>query len=154
VIIGWINDLGYCPGNCAILGYVANHFINEALNPVSNIYHLSDYVFPTLDASGNEITSWTEDQTFYVPGGQTTSWPPCGQQNVDEWYTGENMAAMSYFYTMTSSQGGYSGATAYNTLRTAQDALGCVNNTPGADFPTGSPKWDITPRATSPTPAP
>jgi hypothetical protein len=154
VIIGWINDLGYCPGNCAILGYVANHFVNEALNPSSNIYHLSDYVFPTLDASSNEITSWTEDQTFYVPGGQPTSWPRCGQQNPDEWYTAENMSALSYFYTMTSSQGGYSGATAYNTLRSAQDALGCVNNSPGADFPTASPKWDITPRATTPTPAP
>lgn len=154
VIIGWINDLGYCPGNCAILGYVANHFINEALNPASNIYHLSDYVFPTLDANGGEITSWTEDQAFYVPGGQPTTWPKCGSQNPDEWYTGEDMAAMSYFYTMTSSQGGYSGATAYNTLRSAQHALGCVNNSPGADFPTASPKWDITPRATSPTPAP
>jgi Bacterial Ig domain len=154
VIIGWINDLGYCPGNCAILGYVANHFINEALNPASNMYHLSDYVFPTLDANGNEITSWTEDQTFYVPGGQATSWPRCGQQNPDEWYTGEDMAALSYFYTMSSSQGGYSGATAYNTLRSAQDALGCVDNFPGADFPTASPKWDITPRATNPPPAP
>jgi hypothetical protein len=152
VMIGWINDLGYCPGSCAILGYVANHFINEALNPASNIYHLSDYVFPTLDASGNEITSWAEDQTFYVQ--QRSSWPACGAQNPDEWYTGENMAAMSYFYLMTSSQGGYSGATAYNTLRSAQDALGCVNNAPGADFPTASPKWDITPRATNPPPAP
>ena len=152
VMIGWINDLGYCPGNCAILGYVANHFINEALNPASNIYHLSDYVFPTLDSSGGEITSWAEDQTFYFA--QPTSWPKCGAQNADEWYTGEDMAAMSYFYTMTSSQGGYSGATAYNTLRSAQDALGCVNNTPGADFPTASPKWDITPRATNPPPAP
>jgi hypothetical protein len=154
VIIGWINDLGYCPGNCAMLEYVANHFINEALNPVSNIYHLSNYVFPTMNASGGEITSWAEDQTLYVPGGQATSWPACGAQNPDEWYTGENMAAMSYFYTMTSSQGGYSGAIAYNTLRSAQDALGCVRNSPGNDFPTASPKWDITPRATSPTPAP
>jgi Big-like domain-containing protein len=154
VMIGWINDLGYCPGNCVILGYVANHFINEALNPVSNILHLSDYVFPTLDASGGEIASWAEDQNFYAPGAQAPSWPKCGAQNPDEWYTGENMAAMSYFYTMSSSQGGYSGATAYNTLRSAQDALGCVNNAPGADFPTASPKWDITPRATNPPPAP
>lgn len=154
VVIGWINDLGYCPVNCAILGYVANHFINEALNPASNIFHLANYVFPTLDASGGEITSWTQNQTFYVPGGQPTSWPKCGAQNPDEWYTGENMAAMSYFYTMNSSQGGYSGATAYNTIRSAQDALGCVNNSPGADFPTASPKWDITPRATNPPPAP
>jgi hypothetical protein len=29
-----------------------------------------------------------------------------------------------------------------------------VNNAPGADFPTASPKWDITPRATNPPPAP
>ncbi|HEY2547601.1 MAG TPA: Ig-like domain-containing protein [Candidatus Acidoferrum sp.] len=152
VVVGWINDLGYCPGSCTILGYVANHFINEALNPASNIYHLSDYVFPTLDASGNEITSWAEDQAFYAF--QPTTWPACGAQNPDEWYTGEDMAAMSYFYTITSAQGGYSGASAYNTLRSAQNALGCVNNAPGADFATASPKWDITPRATSPIPAP
>jgi len=34
--------------NCAILGYVANHFINEALNPASNIFHLANYVFQRL----------------------------------------------------------------------------------------------------------
>ena len=143
VMLGWINDMGYCPqtgGQCQVLGFVANHFINEALNPASNIYHLSDYVYPTLDASGKQITSWAEDQTFYIPGGQGTSWPACGQQTTDEWYTAENMSAMSYFYTLTSSQGKYSGASAYNKLRTSA-VQRCI-----ADFSNKSPKWDITPR--------
>ena len=152
VVIGWINDLGYCPqvgGQCPLLSYTANHFINEALNPASNIYHLSDYVYPTLDASGKQITSWAEDQTFYIPGGQGTSWPKHRQQQTtDEWYTAENVSAMSYFYSMTSSQGGYSGAAAYNAVRTGGIEK-CI-----ADFSNNSPKWDIVPRATDPPPAP
>src|SRR5262249_47429620 len=65
VVIGWIDDMGYCPhtnGQCQMLVFTANHFINEALNPASNIFHLSDYVYPTLDNDGNQITSWTENQ--------------------------------------------------------------------------------------------
>jgi len=135
-IIGWINDMGYCPGSCGMLGYIANHFINEAMNPASNIYHLSLYVYPTLDQSGNEITTWAEAQKFYAT--QPTGWPACGAQTTDEWYTGEDAAAMSYFYGMTSSQGGYSGATAYNKIR---GTMGCI-----IDFSNNSPKWDITPR--------
>jgi hypothetical protein len=136
VVLGWINDLGYCPGSCAMLGYVANHFINEATNPASNIYHLSLYVYPTLDQNGNEITTWTEAQKYYAT--QPTGWPACGAQTTDEWYTGEDAAAMSYFYSLTSSQGGYSGATAYNKIR---GTMGCIS-----DFSNNSPKWDITPR--------
>jgi hypothetical protein len=151
VMLGWMNDFGYCPqvnGQCEFLTYTANHFINEALNPASNIYHLSDYVYPTLDSSGNQITSWTEDQALYVPGGQTSAWPACGAQAADEWYTAEAMAAMSYFYNMTSSQGGYSGASAYNAVRSGA-IVPCI-----ADFSNNSPKWDIVPRATDPLPAP
>jgi Bacterial Ig domain len=135
-IIGWINDFGYCPNSCAMLAYLANHFINEALNPATNIYHLSDYVYPTLDQNGAEITSWTEVQTFYAT--QPTGWPVCGAQTTDEWYTGEDAAAMSYFYGLTSSQGGYSGSVAYNKIRST---MGCLS-----DFSNNSPKWDITPR--------
>jgi hypothetical protein len=135
-IIGWINDFGYCPNSCAMLGYVANHFINEALNPATNIYHLANYVYPTLDQNGAEITSWAAVQKFYAT--QPTGWPACGAQTTDEWYTGENAAAMSYFYGMTSSQGGYSGSAAYNKIRST---MGCLS-----DFSNNSPKWDITPR--------
>src|SRR5215467_724277 len=131
VMIAWIDDLGYCPktnGQCQMLAFVANHFINEALNPASNIFHLSDYVYPTLNHTGNEISTWAENQSLYTPNGQPASWPPCDRQNPDEWYTGQSMSAMSYFYGLTSSQGGYSGAGAYDKIREAQRKLGCLDN--------------------------
>jgi len=126
-----------------MLGFVANRYLNLALNPAANTYNLSDYVYPTLDADGKQITSWAANQKFYAS--QPTGWPPCGGQNPDESYTAESMAAMSYFYSMTSSQGGYSGEAAYNKIRSS---IGCIKNVPGADFASGSPKWDITPRQT------
>jgi len=144
VMLGWINDLGYCPqtaGQCQFLAFTANHFLNEALNPASNPFHLSDYVYPTLDHNGNQITSWAQDQTLYVPGGQRTGWPNCPTNaSADEWYVAESGSAMSYFFNMTSAQGGYSGATAYNKVR--NEALAsCLSS-----FSQFSPKWDITPR--------
>jgi hypothetical protein len=139
LVIGWIDDLGFCPhanGICQMLGFVANRYLNVALNPESNVYSLSDYVYPTLDANGGQITSWAANQSLYAS--QPTGWPPCGSQNPDEWYTAESMAAMSYLFRLSSSQGGFSGATAYNKVRST---MGCLN-----DFASGSPKWDITPR--------
>jgi hypothetical protein len=144
VVIGWIDDFGFCPhtnGICQMLGFVANRYLNVALNPEANMYNLSDYVYPTLDAKGGQITSWTDNQSFYAS--QPTGWPACGNQNPDESYTAESMAAMSYFFTLTSSKGGYSGATAYNKVRST---MPCINNSTGFDFASGSPKWDITPR--------
>ena len=144
VMIGWIDDLGFCPhtnGVCQMLAFVANRYLNVALNPAANVYNLSDYVYPTLEASGKQPASWAANQALYAS--QPNGWPACGNQNPDEWYTAESMAAMSYFYSLTSSQGGYSGAAAYNKIRST---MGCIKNSPGADFASGSPKWDITPR--------
>lgn len=144
VMIGWIDDLGFCPhtnGVCQMLAYVANRYLNMVLNPAANIYNLSDYVYPTLDAGGKQITSWVANQTFY--SSQATGWPVCGSQNPDEWYAAEGMAAMSYFYVLTSSEGGYRGSAAYEKIRSS---MKCINKVPGSDFASGSPKWDITPR--------
>jgi len=138
LIIGWVNDFGFCPGSCAMLQYVANRYINVALNPAANKYDLQDYVYPTLDASGNQITSWTENQTFYA--GHDSGWFPCSGISIDEGYGQEGMAILAYAYGLTS--GGYSGAAAYNAVRST---IGCINNSPGNDFASGSPKWDITP---------
>jgi hypothetical protein len=144
VMIGWIDDFGFCPhtnGVCQMLDYVANRYLNMVLNPASNMYNLSDYVYPTLDASGKQITSWAANQALYAS--QPTGWPTCGSQNPDEWYAAEGMAAMSYFYTLTSLQGAYSGRMAYDKIRSS---MKCINGFPGTDFASGSPKWDITPR--------
>lgn len=152
VMIGWYDDLGYCPhtnGFCQLLGYVTNRYFNVVLNPAANMYNLADYVYPTLDATGKQITSWTENQTFYVS--QLSAWPVCSAITMDESYGHESLAGMSYLYTLTSAQGGYSGSTAYNKVRST---IGCINNAPGHDFASSSPKWDITPRATNPPPAP
>jgi hypothetical protein len=144
VMVGWIDDLGFCPhtnGTCQLLGLVANRYLNMALNPAANIYNLSDYVYPTLDTKGKQIDSWAANQALYAS--QPTGWPACGSQNPDEWYAAEGMAAMSYFAALTSSQGGYSGSAAYEKIRSS---MKCITNVPGADFASGSPKWDITPR--------
>src|SRR5262249_23969973 len=88
------------------------------LNPASNPFHLSDYVYPTLDVSGNQITSWAQDQTFYVPNGQPTAWPNVNLGvGFDEWFVGEGASAVSYMTGITSSQGGYSGLSAYNVIQ-------------------------------------
>jgi hypothetical protein len=142
VVIGWINDLGYCPGTCAILQYVANYYINLVLNPAANMYNLGDYVYPTLNHSGHQITSWAENRTFYSL--QSKSWPSCADITIDDGYVQTGMAALSYMTKITSSQGGYSGLAAYNAVR---KTVGCINTGPaGFDFASGSPKWDITPR--------
>jgi hypothetical protein len=141
VVIGWINDLGYCPGTCALLQFVANRYINMAMNPAANIYNLADYVYPTLDQNGNQIASWVENQALYAS--QPSKWGPCSI-SIDEGYAQEGMAVLAYSSGLTSTVGGtYSGSEAYNKVRAT---LGCINNAPGADFASGSPKWDITPR--------
>jgi hypothetical protein len=146
LVIGWLNDLGYCPGSCAMLQFVENRLINMAINPAANIYNLADYVYPTLDSGGNQITSWTQNQTFYAS--QPKAWP---DDCTDEGYSAENLAGLSFGYLMTSTIGGYSGATAYNTVRKGLTAA-CTSG--GKTFANSSPKWDITPRETSPLPAP
>lgn len=141
LVIGWINDLGYCPGTCRLLQFVANRYINMAMNPTANLYNLSDYVYPTLNQKGNQIPSWTENQALYAS--QPTKWGVCSI-SIDEGYAQEGMAVLAYSYGLTSTVGGtYSGSEAYTKVRAT---LGCINNAAGADFASGSPKWDITPR--------
>ena len=144
VMVGWIDDFGFCPhtnGVCQMLNYVANRYLNMALNPAANIYNLSDYVYPTLDSNGKQIASWAANQALYAS--QPTNWPACGSQNPDEWYLAEAIASMSYFYTLTSLDGGYNGRAAYEKIRSS---VKCLSGFPGTDFASGSPKWDITPR--------
>jgi hypothetical protein len=146
LVIGWLNDLGYCPGSCALLQSVENRLINIAQNSAANIYNLADYVYPTLDANGNQITSWAQNQTFYAS--QPKAWP---DDCTDEGYAAENLGDLSYGYSMTSSLGGYSGSAAYNAVRKGLMAA-CASG--GKTFANTSPKWDITPRETNPPPAP
>jgi len=145
IVWGWLNDLGYMPSH-SLLNIPANYYLNEALNPATNVAHLVDYVYPTADSAGNQITTWAQQQTFYAT--QTPSWPNC-TGTADEQYGTVSTAAASYFYGLTSSQGGYNGATAWNKLRTLIFNAGCITNTsfPAVAFATASPKYDIVPRA-------
>lgn len=143
VMLGWIDDLGFCPhtdGSCQMLAFVADRYLNVALNPAANIYNLSDYVYPTMGPDGKQIETWQENQAMYAT--PTKGWPACGTQNPDEGYTVESAAAMSYFSRMKSRHGGYDGAAAYHKIRST---MGC-SGVPNFDFASGSPKWDITPR--------
>jgi hypothetical protein len=146
LVIGWINDLGYCPetkGNCQLLAFVQNFFINVVMDPNASMYLLGDYVYPTLDENGNQLANWSAMHALYADG----SWPPtmwgsgsslCG----DEGYGAEGVAVLSYGYSLTSNEG-YSGASAYNTARPSLLAA-CVLG--GVTFDSASPKWDLTPR--------
>lgn len=148
VIIGWIDDLGYCPhtnGACQSLQSVENWFINVVENPDAGMFVLGDYVYPTLNASGGSITGWKEFQAMYSPD----NWPRrrwgadaslCG----DEGYGAEGVAALSYGFSMTSNEG-YAGTTAYNKARTSLLAA-CSAAKITFPGPNGSPKWDIVPR--------
>ena len=143
IMVGWINDLGYCPGSCGMLSFVANHYINQVLNPAANMHQLADYVYPTSDNSSAQtgISTWSQAETFYAS--ITTTWPLCANITIDEPYAQEGAAALSFMTGITSSQGSYSGSVAYNNVRTT---MGCITGSTGHDFASGSPKWDITPR--------
>jgi hypothetical protein len=154
LVVGWINDLGYCPhtkGTCQMLQFVENWFINAVEDPHSSPFILSSYVYPTLDKSGAQITSFSQFPPFYAPG----NWPPktfgeCG----DEAYGAGGVAVLSYGYQMTSNEG-FTGSTAYNKARPVLIS-GCTSGS-NANFNGtngGSPKWDITPRQLGPSPMP
>jgi len=151
VVLGWLNDLGYCPSQCSMLKLVANKYINTALNPATSVFHFQDYVYPTLDNSGNQITSWTENETFYTQPYAAGPWITAGNRDVDDCSScpSNSTAALSYMTGITSSQGGYSGLNAYNNMRTVLQANGYICTTPNFDFCSHSPKFDIVPRPTS-----
>jgi hypothetical protein len=141
-VIGFINDLGYCPGNCAILQYAANFWINLAMDPNSSVYTFADYVYPTADNHDNPLTSWVGFLSYYDPTKILTSWKSCSPPayaNYDEVYEAEGMTVLSYAYKLTSNEG-YKGSDAYNKVRAGMCVTGPVS------FQTSSPKWDITPR--------
>lgn len=146
LLVGWIDDLGYCPhtnGTCQMLQFVENWFINVVEDPHSSMFLLSSYVYPTLNESGGQITSFSQFPPFYAPG----SWPPttfgsCG----DEAYGAGGIAVLSYGYKLTSNEG-FMGSTAYNKAR-AVLLSGCASggNASFNGANGGSPKWDITPK--------
>jgi hypothetical protein len=148
LVIGWINDLGYCPqtnGKCQMLAFVQNWYINVVMNPNASMYVLGAYVYPTLDGSGNQIPNWSSTQQFFASGSwPLTSWGSGSSLCGDEGYGAEGVANLSYGYSLTSNEG-YSGSTAYNIARPSLIAA-CNSGKVTFAGPTGSPKWDITPR--------
>lgn len=155
VIIGWLNDMGFCPqtnGVCQIQQFVQNFHINAVEDPNANMFLFGNYSYPTVDTSDNPINTWAQFVKFFEPGKfPPTSWGLTDSSYcVDEGYSAEEVAALSYGYNTTSNEG-YSGATAYNTARpslvSACQARGLFfdGTTLGAAA-SPSPKWDITPR--------
>jgi chitobiase/beta-hexosaminidase-like protein len=154
VTIGQFNDWGFCPqvsggfissgSGCQLQGYGLNHFVNTALNPQSNPFHLQDYVYVTGDLSGNPVTSWPQAESLYFA--QPTSFnitnPGTG---FDESYVAENASAMSYFTSLndTFSGNSYSGQTAYNVVYNGAIAPIIASFNVCGAF---SPKWCIAPR--------
>jgi hypothetical protein len=148
LVIGWINDLGYCPetsGECQMLAFVQNWYINTVMDPNASMYALGAYVFPTLDGSGNQIPNWSSMHQFYASGSwPLTSWGSGSSLCGDEGYGAEGVGVLSFGYSLTS-KAGYRGSTAYNIARPSLIAA-CNSGNVTFAGPTGSPKWDITPR--------
>jgi hypothetical protein len=141
-VIGFINDLGYCPGTCQIMQYAANFWINLAMDPNSSVFTFADYVYPTADNADTPLTSWVGFLSFYDPTKMVTAWKSCNPPAYavyDEVYEAEGMTVLSYAYNLTSNEG-YKGSDAYNKVRAGMCVSGPVS------FQTSSPKWDITPR--------
>jgi hypothetical protein len=156
VMLGWIDDLGFCPhtnGTCQLLQYTENFLINMVSDPTGpGLYGLGDYTYPTYGGTVGAEINLTNLASMgpYYSGGIPR---PSSVWNVgecsDEGYAAESAAALSYGYPLTSTANpgytgtvGYSGAAAYNTLRTTLIASCTQTPTPFSL----SPKWDIIPR--------
>ncbi len=139
-ILGFINDLGF--NTTKLLQFGEKRYIHLTEDPAANVYNMADYVFPTLDQSGNWITSWAQSKTFYAS--QPTAWPACGNITLDESYGHEGLAALSFGAAANMTDGGFSASAGYTKVR---NSIGCLTGT--NSFQDSSPKWDITPRTGS-----
>src|ERR1700683_5180937 len=139
-MVGFINDLGF--NTNALLQFGEKRYIHLTEDPAANVYNMADYVFPTLDASGNWITSWAQSKTFYAS--QPTAWPACGNITLDESYGHEGLAALSCGAAANMTDAGFSASAGYTKVR---NSIGCLTGT--NSFQDSSPKWDITPRTGS-----
>jgi hypothetical protein len=148
LVIGLINDLGYCPqtnGACQMLQFVENWYIDVVEDPNASPFLFGQYVFPTLNGSGGQITSFSQFPPFYTPGSwPLKSWGGGSSLCGDGGYGAQGVAALSFGYTMTSSEG-FTGRAAYNAARPSLLAA-CTSAHISFGDSNGSPKWDITPR--------
>jgi hypothetical protein len=147
-VIGLIDDLGYCPrtnGACQMLQFVENWYINVVADPNASMFITGDYVYPTLDGNGKQISDWAAMHQFYAAG----NWPrkgfDPGRTCGDETYAGGAVAVLSYGRGLTSNEG-YSGLAAFNVARPALLAACAKGRITFDGTGGGSPKWDITPR--------
>jgi len=144
-VTAWIHDLGYNPSD-NLRGWIANFFLNRVMNPANTIFDIGVYVYPTADNNNvqTNITTWAQFNTFFNT--HASSWPTCNV-GVDEGHQ-DTQGVVSLYYDLTSSQGGYKGSDAFNTLVASMNC----------NFTNGSPKWDLVPRgqyglSVSPIPA-
>lgn len=143
-VLGWINDLGFCPGSCQVLQYVGNFWINLFQNPAANKFLGSGYVHPSLDVNGAQFTNWAaanasslystiggtlQSPTGWIAAQGSNGFCPSGTSgSADEWYIAEAMSATSYVYGLTETFSGnnYTGANAYNTARNSSVIQLCM----------------------------
>jgi hypothetical protein len=89
-VAAWIDEQGYCPhpnGNaCGFLTYVAPFYLNQTLNPESDIHQFDDYEYVigggAPDTTGTPLTSWT------WLGNLANYYQVCGASDGDIGYNG------------------------------------------------------------------
>lgn len=145
IIWGRIKELGY-PGSF-IQTFWSTWFINVAVNPAVNHFHIQDYVYPIVrtgtDLDTNQyIQSWQEWNNAYFPaynGSGSGSAQDLFMQrsgDVEFGYPHIAYAALSYAAGITTSDG-LSGNNAWTWIKTTL---------PNQSLQNDNPKWAIVPR--------
>lgn len=162
-------------GVCALSQWESNWYINAVSDPDGpSLYILGDYVVPTLGTSTQAITDvgcasvpcTVASGSMYPYIGTQRPWPrtlasawgTINTECADEGYAAETLAGLSFGAATTSTANsntmgtyagevGFSGYSAYNTMRSAvltQCGLVTASEQPAFIM---SPKWDIVPRS-------
>ncbi len=128
---GLARQFGY-PTN-ALLQFGAKRLINQVLNPATFPEYIEAYRYPTINAAGQWISTWTDYNSYFSYTPAHGDWK--AQETVDHSYGFIAMAALSHMVSF--SVDGYSGQAAWDYMRAHK---------PGRErFATDSPKWAILP---------
>jgi hypothetical protein len=132
--LGVARDFGYDTGS--LLHFVSKRFINQCVDPGTNHMLVEAYRYPTkVTSTGTWIQDWPTNDMAYAT--LPTHWN-IGTENADHSYGFIFMTAVGMVYPYADPKTGYTGADAWNWIRTNKPNQG--------SFSTVSPKWDILPR--------
>jgi hypothetical protein len=130
-VLGMARQFGYPTGS--LLQFGARRLINQVLNPATYPEYMEAYRYPTINAAGQWISSWSEYNTFFDYTPRRGQWQL--EETVDHSYGFIAMAALSYMTGF--SVDGYSGQAAWTYMKAhkaGQERLA-----------TDSPKWALLP---------